>query len=439
MIQQANPGGAIAVYDNIGDPMSTMKTFGLTVASSGMFGSLTPAQGEILAMECMVQRLPPMQLALRYHIIGNKLSMKADAMLAEFIEQGGKHKVIARTPDKAEVQLSYQGETQNFAFSAEEAKQEPYYYNGKQPEILKALAKGGADLAKLELNPNYATPRKRMQMLWSRVVSDGVRTMMPGVNFGRYTPEELGEDEEAEVVQSPKKGGGKGKGGGSTIDAMVAEGKAGGGTVEAAKHTTAASIPGEIIDAEYKIIPDATTTADPRVSTLLTLEAKIAATSDPRVSSLLTLEAKIAATSDPAAYRDNICKHFGVGALIGLTGEQIGECLARFAEQEASGAATAAEVDDSDTTEEDTSHLSAPCTQVQIEEFKKLIAALITTYTDIGGRIQAELTKLVAREEIKEPRASQLTMHAMAVLLEDLKRGDANLTQFKAKVSEVPF
>lgn len=415
MIQQANPGGAIAVYDNIGDPMSTMKTFGLTVASSGMFGSLTPAQGEILAMECMVQRLPPMQLALRYHIIGNKLSMKADAMLAEFIEQGGKHKVIARTPEKAEVQLSYQGETQNFAFTADEAKQEPYYYNGKQSEILKALAKGGADVAKLELNPNYATPRKRMQMLWSRVVSDGVRTMMPGVNFGRYTPEELGEDEEAEVVQSPKKGGGKGKGGGSTIDAMVAEGKA--GAAEPTK-STAASIPGEIIDAEYKIIPDATTTTDPRVSTLLTLEAKIAA------------------TSDPAAYRDNICKHFGVGALIGLTGEQIGECLARFAAQEAEDAAAAV---DANTTEEDKSALSAPCTQVQIEEFKKLIAALVTTYTDLGGRIQAELAKLVAKEEIKEPRASQLTMHAMAVLLEDLKRGDANLTQFKAKVSEVPF
>lgn len=422
MIQQANPGGAIAVYDNIGDPMSTMKTFGLTVASSGMFGSLTPAQGEILAMECMVQRLPPMQLALRYHIIGNKLSMKADAMLAEFIEQGGKHKVIARTPDKAEVQLSYQGETQNFAFSADEAKQEPYYYNGKQSEILKALAKGGADLAKLELNPNYATPRKRMQMLWSRVVSDGVRTMMPGVNFGRYTPEELGEDEEAEVVQSPKKGSGKGKGGGSTIDAMVAEGKS--GTTEPAKASVATthSNTSEIIDAEYKIIPDTTTT-----------------TTDPRVSSLLTLEAKIAATSDPAAYRSNICKHFGVGALIGLTGEQIAECLQRFAEQEEKAAAGTESSADSDTTEEDESALSAPCTQVQIEEFKKLIAALITTYTDIGGRIQAELAKLVAREEIKEPRASQLTMHAMSVLLEDLKRGDANLTQFKAKVSEVPF
>jgi hypothetical protein len=408
MIQQANPGGAIAVYDNIGDPMSTMKTFGLTVASSGMFGSLTPAQGEILAMECMVQRLPPMQLALRYHIIGNKLSMKADAMLAEFIEQGGKHKVIARTPEKAEVQLSYQGETQNFAFSAEEAKQEPYYYNGKQSEILKALAKGGADFAKLELNPNYATPRKRMQMLWSRVVSDGVRTMMPGVNFGRYTPEELGEDDEAEAQPQPaKKGGGKVKTT-SSIDALVAEGKAEPIKTGAATTTTA---PSNTVDAEFE---------------------KAIVTTTP----LLTLEAKIAATSDPTAYRSNICKHFGVGALIGLTGEQIGECLARFAAQEAEDAAAAV---DANTTEEDKSALSAPCTQVQIEEFKKLIAALITTYTDIGGRIQAELAKLVAKEEIKEPRASQLTMHAMAILLEDLKRGDANLTQFKAKVSEVPF
>lgn len=413
MIQQANPGGAIAVYDNIGDPMSTMKTFGLTVASSGMFGSLTLAQGEILAMECMVQRLPPMQLALRYHIIGNKLSMKADAMLAEFIEQGGKHKVIARTPDKAEVQLSYQGETQNFAFTADEAKQEPYYYNGKQSEILKALAKDGADVAKLELNPNYATPRKRMQMLWSRVVSDGVRTMMPGVNFGRYTPEELGEDEEAESQPQPAKKGGGGKvKTTSSIDALVAEGKA-----EPAKPSVATT--SGTVDAEFEPAKTDTTT-----------------TTDPRVSSLLTLEAKIAATSDPAAYRNNICKHFGVGALIGLTGEQIGECLARFAAQEAEDAAAAV---DADTTEIDESALSAPCTSIQIEEFKKLIAALVTTYTDLGGRIQAELAKLVAKEEIKEPRASQLTMHAMAILLEDLKRGDANLTQFKAKVSEVPF
>jgi hypothetical protein len=398
MIQQAhNNGGAIAVYDNIGDPMATMKTFGLTVASSGMFGSLSPAQGEILAMECMVQRLPPMQLALRYHIIGNKLSMKADAMLAEFIEQGGKHKVIARTPDKAEVQLSYEGETQNFAFTADEAKQEPYYYTGKQSDILKALAKGGADLAKLELNPNYATPRKRMQMLWSRVVSDGVRTMMPGVNFGRYTPEELGEDE-GEVVVASKPKNGKVKSG-ATIDEMVADGKAGAATTPATSN---------VVDAEFEPVAD-----------------------DPLKALLATLDARIAATDDPASYRANICKHFGVGALIGLTVEQVQECLRRFADQEVGDAA--------EPTEEETAALSAPCSAVQIEEFKKLIAAIITTHTDIAGRVQAELAKLVAKGEIKEPRASQLTVDQMAVLLYDLKKGDCGLTQFKFKVSDVPF
>lgn len=416
MIQQANPGGAIAVYDNIGDPMSTMKTFGLTIASSGMFGSLTPAQGEILAMECMVQRLPPMQLALRYHIIGNKLSMKADAMLAEFIEQGGKHKVVCRTPDKAEVQLTYQGETQNFSITADEVKQEPYYYNGKQSDILKALAKGGADLAKLELNPNYATPRKRMQMLWSRVVSDGVRTMMPGVNFGRYTPEELGDggEGEEEADSKPVKKNGKPKQ--PTIDEVVA----GAGTATVAEKA-APSESANVVDAEFEPATSNGTTADPRLT------------------ALRTLEEKCAATADPTSYRSNICKHFGVGALIGLTLEQINECLARFAAQEAEDAKNSTTDAAAEPTEEETAALSAPCSQVQIEQFKKILAALVVTHNDIGGRIQAELAKLVAKGEIKEARASQLTMHAMSVLLYDMGKGDTNLTQFKMKVSEVPF
>ena len=391
---------------------AAVHSLGMTIAKSGMFGSLTEVQGDLLSLECFSQHLPPMQLALRYHVIDNKLSMKADAMLAEFNERGGRHKIIARTAERAEVELTWDGYTHAFAFTWEEAKQEPFVYNGKQTDVLKALGNGG----KLEVKAKYATPRSRAQMLWARVTSDGVRAMCPGVNFGRYTPEEMGDDEEAEVVQSPKKGGGKGKGVGSTIDAMVAEGKA--GAAEPAKASVATTT-ANTVDAEFE---PATTSITP--------------TTDPRVSSLLTLEAKIAATSDPAAYRDNICKHFGVGALIGLTGEQIGECLARFAAQEAEDAAAAV---DANTTEEDESALSAPCTTIQIEEFKKLIAALVTTYTDLGGRIQAELAKLVAKEEIKEPRASQLTMHAMAVLLEDLKRGDANLTGFKAKVSEVPF
>ena len=37
---------------------------------------------------------------------------------------------------------------------------------------------------------NWATPRSRMQMLWARVVSDGVRTMAPEICSGIYTPEE---------------------------------------------------------------------------------------------------------------------------------------------------------------------------------------------------------------------------------------------------------
>jgi hypothetical protein len=46
-----------------------------------------------------------------------------------------------------------------------------------------------------------------MQMLWARVVSDAVRAIMPGVNQGRYTPEDLEAEvlPAVEVTAEPKK------------------------------------------------------------------------------------------------------------------------------------------------------------------------------------------------------------------------------------------
>ena len=52
---------------------------------------------------------------------------------------------------------------------------------------MKTLAAGG----KPELKAQWATNRGRMQMMAARVVSDGIRAIMPEVNEGRYTPEEF--------------------------------------------------------------------------------------------------------------------------------------------------------------------------------------------------------------------------------------------------------
>lgn len=192
---RARPPRSLSVYDRMANPLDAVKSLGRSIAMSKMFGQVSLEQGEILALECLARRQPVLTIAETYHVIHGRLSMRADAILAKFNEQGGRHKILSRTGDKAEVELSIGGQTQVFGLTWEEAKQEPFVYNGgKEDAIVEALAKK----QKLTIKSKYATPRARMQMLWARVVSDGVRAMLPGVVSGRYTPEELGDDEPAE-------------------------------------------------------------------------------------------------------------------------------------------------------------------------------------------------------------------------------------------------
>jgi hypothetical protein len=139
-----------------------------------MFGCSTIEQGRILALTCLKKGIDPLSIAERYHIIKGDLSMRSDAMLAGIGQFGGKYRVVRRTADAAEIEITREDDKQRFALTWEEAKAEPF-----------TKAKDGS------IKENYATPRTRMQMLWARVVSDGVRTMWPEVVTGYYTPEEI--------------------------------------------------------------------------------------------------------------------------------------------------------------------------------------------------------------------------------------------------------
>lgn len=204
---------ALAVYSRIADPMSAVQQLGLAIAKSKLFGAESEAQGQVLALECISRGIPPLSLAERYHVVDGKLMMRYDAMLAEFNNAGGTHRIISRTPDKAEIELTLHGQKYSESYTWEEAQQDGLPF-GKENKIKK----------------NWSTPRGRKQMLWARVVSEAVRALLPGVNCGRYTPEEVGEE------------------------APAVNGKA---TVEAEG--------GEVVDAEFQVVHDdrpATTVVD---------------------------------------------------------------------------------------------------------------------------------------------------------------------------------
>lgn len=181
-------------YDRIGDLMGFVKEMGRAIALSKMFGCDSEAQGQVMALECVSRRMPPMTVAERYHLIHGKLSLKAEAMLADFrAKMGGDYRIIERSDKRAAIELTLGGQQLTGEFSWEDAQREPFIYkfgkDQKEDDIVQLINSGQA--SKLKIKSSYATPRSRMQMLWARVVSDTVRAMAPEVTAGSYTPEEI--------------------------------------------------------------------------------------------------------------------------------------------------------------------------------------------------------------------------------------------------------
>ena len=164
----------IELYSKIGNPVEAITQLGTRLAKSGMYGCDRAEQGMVIAMTCLTEKKSPMEYLRTYHTINGRPTMRSDRMIAEFVANGGKFKIIHRTADVAEVEMTKDGNAQTFMLTWEDAQKEPF-----------TKGKGG------QIKDNWATPRNRMQMLWARVISDGVRTMAPGVVAGVYTPEEL--------------------------------------------------------------------------------------------------------------------------------------------------------------------------------------------------------------------------------------------------------
>jgi hypothetical protein len=181
----ANPsdyGAPITLYDKVDNVIQFLGGLSDSVFKSGAFKGAPAAMCDIIALECMARKQTPLQLAQTFHVFDGKLSMRADAILAEFNRLGGEHRIITRTFDEAAIELKWKKDKTIFRFTWEEAKQEPFVYDKN-----------------MQIKTNWATPRARMQLLWARVVSDGVRAVCPRVNSGRYTPEEIADFDDTPV------------------------------------------------------------------------------------------------------------------------------------------------------------------------------------------------------------------------------------------------
>jgi len=143
------------------------------VASSKLFGITTKEQALALMLVAQAEGLHPATAARDYHIIQGRPALKADAMLARYLNSGGKVEWHEHTDTKVAATFTHPaGGALRIDWDMERAKK---------------AGLGGKDMwAKY--------PR---QMLRARVISEGIRATNPAVATGIYTPEEVQDMEPA--------------------------------------------------------------------------------------------------------------------------------------------------------------------------------------------------------------------------------------------------
>jgi len=172
----------IETYSKIND-LQGIRAMGDAIAKSGMFGCEKTEQGIVLALQCIAENKPPLEMAKHYHLVKGKLTKRADAALAEFLSIGGKF-IFAdlKDPTSQRAKVTY-GEYKDFAveYTIEDAKSQ-------------GLLDGS--------NPNWKT--RPAAMMRARLVTETLRAVAPQVIAGFYEPDEVTEFVEREKRQIEK-------------------------------------------------------------------------------------------------------------------------------------------------------------------------------------------------------------------------------------------
>jgi len=137
------------------------------IAKSGLFGIRTADQALALGLLCQAEGRHPAEAARDYHVIQGRPTLKADAMLARFQNAGGRVEWTAYTDECVTGVFSHpQGGTLTLTWDVERAKK--------------------AGLMTRDTWKQYTR-----QMLRARVISEAIRTVLPGVLSGCYTDDEI--------------------------------------------------------------------------------------------------------------------------------------------------------------------------------------------------------------------------------------------------------
>lgn len=156
---------------------------------SQMFNIRNPSEGFVIASICDQENISFLKFKEDYTLIQGNIGKRADAILASFQEQGGKHSIKTKTAEKCVILFEFNKEKYESVCDWADLIKEPFTHTTK-------LANGqpvppNLPIEQRPIKDKYVTPYSRRQMLFARCVSDGVRSICPIACKGRYTPEEI--------------------------------------------------------------------------------------------------------------------------------------------------------------------------------------------------------------------------------------------------------
>lgn len=183
-------------YLDVMQNIEAIEKVGNWISRSKFFGCDYPEQGCVIAIECFLRGVSPIDYQRTNKIVAGKPYMQYDAMLAAFRKLGGKYRLVESTPDVAKMHFEYEDEKYDVALTWEELSKEPYPYSVNEKICIEMFAAGKTP----PLKPKYATPRSRQTMIMARLVSSSLRYICPELVEGVYTEEEVGDIIDAESV-----------------------------------------------------------------------------------------------------------------------------------------------------------------------------------------------------------------------------------------------
>lgn len=162
-----------------------IETIANHAVKSGFYPDLArnPSAATMLALRCQAEGVPAGLAFAQFHVIEGKPSMRADAMHARFLAAGGRIRWVKSDARECTAEFThpvYGPEGLRITVTIE--------------QMIQRGITGGKD----GMKANWR--RFPESMLRARVISQGVRAIMPGVVCGIYTPEEVADGTAGDVV-----------------------------------------------------------------------------------------------------------------------------------------------------------------------------------------------------------------------------------------------